>query len=1141
MKPTVEVLIGSPLSGDEAQFLARLFTDLSGQDVLVLANFEITKAGKSRQIDFIVITNSHAELLEHKALQGPIIGTDNGPWKLTNSAGQLVTYPGENPWFQASQSKYLLSDLMFAFSQKIAAIPGPLDRAFYREFDASVCIYPQLDPASKLTKGNFKAYVRGYPDCLSAIKLQTIPSGWRIPEWRRFAIEALGLRPVTLKQAIDQSALAASDLLNDYRRQLSASLAILPPVQFTEDEDYGEKLIEKLLRPENILLLGPSGCGKSFHLRHLLNRLVNRNEIPILVQAKHYTCQGIPNLIQHSVAAHYRGPVRDFLETCSLAGQRIVLIVDAVNECPTVHLSDLSDELKAFVMQSYGRLVVSGHDASQAPSDAIKTTVIMKPLTLIQKRAIYACYAGTQKDIDHLCGGFTNAYDLSLAGKCHEASAENISRVSLYDRYCRKNLPKDFEAVSLGFLRTFAANLENSLSFSVPRDEFDRLAEGFIGSHCESLTVIDKVRESHLLEVTDESVSFEHELLFIYFRAEHLRRVCGDDIDEIERQIRRPIYQELFEFILPRLKNESEIDRLLWSCTSTDVIERALRGGCGEIVRRVVETECAAVVEIAELDIQNINLIPHLIEREDGRRSVAHISVEGNRNWPPFELLLFTALFRSISDKSWRSRLLGLYFSTEEALQKAALRMAKREQIKFKAVWRETIRCLGLLSGNNELPALQLFNLVRLHGLLRLHPEDATAILDQVYSHLQTDPEREFSLLLLIHGIQELCRISPIIDIDRCIELLRISFSHGSWLTRIDALNLFRTLEWHSVRENSELRAKIRTELQKLDMSDPVVNTDLIEMLGVFGGMEPIVSSEQAERDFRQVLYPNAEFEEEIAKRCAQRPEYNREQMISAYAYSAIENMFEDVYVGVYSEAYESLSMEEKTKVLCIAGARKDGHGIASNWILAELSRKHDPQSLPVFLRYARKLHHDVFIYEASTDYLISIMACAMFMNDPPEYQEPVTQNEMAWSIVGQILFWHMKLEIDRIKAKERIIDLWAAARRAAAPAIPDVLRHLQQGMMIELGNRIPDLVELYRKEVRAVLEEAVIRRAEISSQIGPFSHLNKELVQYTVQTLGAIGNESSVLVLQPMIDDPEFGRNAVNAIFQIRRVSHVG
>jgi hypothetical protein len=240
-----------------------------------------------------------------------------------------------------------------------------------------------------------------------------------------------------------------------------------------------------------------------------------------------------------------------------------------------------------------------------------------------------------------------------------------------------------------------------------------------------------------------------------------------------------------------------------------------------------------------------------------------------------------------------------------------------------------------------------------------LHPQDAATILDQVYAQLQIEPEREFSLLLLISGTQELCRISPKVDVDRCIELLRLSFLHGSWLTRIDVLNLFRTLDWHSVRQDSALRAKIRTEVQKLDTSNPFVNTDLIEILGIYGGMEPIVSTEQAEHEFRRLLSPNAEFvripghgefEEEIAKRCALRPEYTREEMLAEHAHSAISNIFEGVYVGVYNEAYQSLSPEEKTKVLCMAGARKDGHGIATNWILAELSRKGDHKAYPFSL-----------------------------------------------------------------------------------------------------------------------------------------------------------------------------------------------
>lgn len=40
MAPTIELLIGSPVSGEKARFLKELFGDFNGQNVLILANFE---------------------------------------------------------------------------------------------------------------------------------------------------------------------------------------------------------------------------------------------------------------------------------------------------------------------------------------------------------------------------------------------------------------------------------------------------------------------------------------------------------------------------------------------------------------------------------------------------------------------------------------------------------------------------------------------------------------------------------------------------------------------------------------------------------------------------------------------------------------------------------------------------------------------------------------------------------------------------------------------------------------------------------------------------------------------------------------------------------------------------------------------
>jgi hypothetical protein len=1137
MPPTIELLIGSPLSGEEARFLMQLYADFSNQNVLLLANFEITKANRSRQIDFIVVTDDHAELLEHKNLRGPICGSDNGPWRLTNFAGQLVDYPGENPWSQASQAKFLLSDLMLAFANRGSA-PPPLNQAFFREFDASVCIYPQIDPGSQLTPGNFKAHVRGYQDCLTSIKSRPIKSNWRIPEWRRFATESLKLKPVTLTQAVDSRVSAALERLGAYRNRLASSLQDIPPLPSSDAENYGDALVRRLLLPENALLVGPSGCGKSFHLRHLVIQLNARDEVPILVQARRYRGQDFSSFIKQNLAPYDRGSIADFLSVCSLAGQRPVLVIDGLNECARPHTDDFDHGVQAFLTHTDGRLVVSGHESSQLPrSDTVKTTIHMGPLTLDQKRTIYGYYSGEVTNIDYFCAGFTNAYDLSLAGKSHGASSHSVSRVSLYDYYVRANVPKHAEALSLGLLRVFAATLEESFSFALSRDAFDRLAEEFLQRQGASLVALDEIRQSRLLQVTDDSVSFEHELLFLYFRAEHLRRRCND-ITDLDEQLRRPIHQELLEFVVARLTQKGEIARLLRTCTDAAVLERVLQGAAGDPVRHVATAECTALIDAAELDLQNVSLELQSVSRQDGKRLVGWSSVIGNREWTDFELLLFDALFRNLSDEFWQDRLLGLHFATERALYDASVKVANQEQFVLKAVWRETVRCMGILSaGRPALPALELLASARRHQFCSLHREQAINILEKIDAQVRIGPYRELSLLLLIYGTQELCSAGLPVDISRCTDLLRLSFSHASALTRIDALGLFRRLSWHGSTQDPATRAQIKAELQKLEMNNPMVNTDLIGVLGEFDAIDPPVPLDTATQEFQRLLYPDADFEKELAARLRSQPDYNRTQIVAEYAYSAVGNIFEDVYLGVYSEAYESLTPKEKTMVLVSAGMKKDPYGFATDWILSALSRQHDPKSLPVFLRYATKIELDSpFLYEAATAFVISMVACAEILTEPPPYQGSDTQQDQAWSILGRILFWHARKTVDSATAATRIRDLWSEASGTPAPAVPDALHQLTHGMTSHLMAEPIDLVASYPKEVRQVLEESIKRRNEIATLIGTFPDQQRERVQSTIQLLGRIGNDSTASLLQELTDDETFGKDAVDAIFQIRR-----
>ncbi len=1136
MKPTVDLFIGSSLSGEEARFLVRLISDLSAHKALIFANFEVGSAGKSRQIDFLIVTEKHTELLEHKSLRGPVFGTENGRWRLKDNAGKIVAYPGENPWSQASQAKIVLSDAMLDFAKNAAGIPLPINHAFFREFDASVCIYPQIHPESRVTKGNFKAHVRSYSDCLASLLSRQIRSNWGIVEWRRFAIEALGLRSATLQQALDTKAVFASDEINGYFGRLLSSLQSIPPLGTSSNPNYGPGLIEQLLQPENLLLVGPSGSGKSFHLKHTAVEAIGRDHIAIVIQPKSYRVQGFLNLVQQAIVPYYSGPPTSFISACRLTGLPILLIVDGINECPPDCLDDLSLEIRGFLTQHDARVIVAGHSTQSFP-DLIQTTIKMAPLSLDQKRAIYAHYAGTSEHIDHLCAPFTNAFDLTLAGKSHSINTGHVSRVELYDRYCRASLPAHLQAVSLGLLRLFAAELQNALSFSLPRGKFDQLAEDFLKTEYLPLRVLDELRTVRLLDVTEESVSFDHELLLVYFRAEDLRRLCKD-ANQLEEWLRRPMYQDLLEFILPRISAEDDAVHLISTCATSDLIQKALAGECGDLAQKAIRTQCNVVLDRAEQDLDNIGIRVHSIERENGKVSVTWAEVEGNHDWTSYELSLFAALINSLDDDAWRHRLFTLFSMTEAALHVAAENTAQREGFKFKGVWRETVRCVGYLSSpKTQLPALQILEASRMHQLWSAHRELAGPMLEEVLDRVRRDPTREFSLLLVIHGMTELSRTQSETIVDRCIELLRMSSSHGSYLTRIDALELFRRLAVHASPQYPDRRADITAELERFDKSDPVVNTTLLEILGCYGAIDPLVPHEIALHELRRLVAPDAEFEAEITKRLGQQGNSDRDAIIAEFAYSSIARIFEGVFQGVYSDAYESLTYDEKVQVLCAAGMRREGFGFATDWILAELARLRDPRSLPVFLKFGATFNlKNPFVHESVSSYIISMIACANFLKEPPEHYGADTAIERAWYLVGCICFWNARLEIDSGAAVQKIRELWTEARGSLAPAMPDVLYHVTGTLMTEMLSRSVNLVSIYPNEVRGVLEEALNRRDEISTLIGRAESFKNERIKSTIELLGKIGSDSTVLLLQKLVDHRKFGYSAVDSIREIRR-----
>ena len=629
MKPTVTILIGAPVSGDEARFLHKLTADLTPTGALILANFVVDE----RQIDFVVVTPTYAALIELKNFPRPIFGDRNGVWKYLDAAGNRVRYPGMNPWQQTLKQKYALSDAMKQYQRRITDLPSPSGASFYGEFAAFVCVYPAIHPGSRVTAGDHKVEVRSYPEVVDLIRSGGKPSTWTSADWQRFAEEHLNLSRVSLEEATDCRVQNAHIIVDAYRERIRTILGTgLPPLIDLTDAFCGSKFVGQLQQPRNFLMLGPSGSAKTFHLHHVaIACAADETEVPLLIEAAKYRGGEFWSVLRHGVAPFCREDPKELLDAIKLCGQKPLLLVDALNECAGSFVLGLLKGVQAFALRFDARIVVTSKQHFELAGELKAEAVPLQLPDDNQKRIIYAHHAGVRAspELDRFCAAFTNAYDLTVAGRCHSAGAPPRTRVALYDRYVRQCLPHH-TAVLTALLRTIASVLSETIAVAITRDRFERIAEDFLAREGATLDLIDVLASSRLVRLSSDSFTFEHELLAKYFRAEALRRTASN-ASLLAAELRRPINQDLVEFVLPRFTDSAELAEVLASTNDVGFLADVCAGNYGVPAQRVLVEEATQLLEAAIADVPNLTARCVSAAADDGRRRLVDLEVSGAR------------------------------------------------------------------------------------------------------------------------------------------------------------------------------------------------------------------------------------------------------------------------------------------------------------------------------------------------------------------------------------------------------------------------------------------------------------------------------------------------------------------------------
>jgi hypothetical protein len=1127
----MEIMIGAPVAGSEAMVLRQICRDIGSIDVLLLVNFEVNH----RQIDFLVVTNNYVAIIELKCFHGPIFGDINGDWLLEDFNQQKKPYAGGNPWQQALGQKFAISDTMAAFQANHPNAPQPLGKAFYSEFDAFVCVYPEIDPRSQVTKGDFKVKVHSYDDVLRLVRVETKPRSWTESHWRDFAKNHLNLKSATLEEATDSRVAKSESMVAEYRGRLRQFLNHnLPPLlSGSAEANHGFALIKRLRCSRNQLLVGASGSTKSFHLRHLAVELSeDSEEVPIIVYPKNYRGGPVWPLLQRCAAPFLKAKFTELLDAMSLTGCQPVLIIDALNECPAQHFAEFLRGIQAFVLQYRARILSASQSDTDLPAELHSEPVLIPLPEGGEKRKIFAHHAGVAatEEISHFCESFSNAYDLEIAGKCHSRGQPPTSRWELYGRYVRDSL-MGHTVVASAFFRRIAGAMGDSLTVTVGRDEFERRAVLFFTEQQEFLAIIDELLSHRLLQVGDEYVSFEHELLLDYFRADHLACSCSSFCDLV-REMQRPRNCSLLELTLPQQRDPREVDQLLHCADNSAVLSAAFRGQCGQAAQRVVRNHCYTLVDNAPKDEAEIAFECQTFQDDNGKTRFVSLVESHKRSWTKYGRLLCEVIAENLDEPVLREKFLNMFDQSEAHIFGAARAAVKRAGFRARAADGEVVRQYGSGLQYQDPPFIctAILAAIRNSYSFSKRPRRKLPILDDLLSRVRTRTIKCFSLAILLDSERY---VPGEVSLDVKIELAQSAWDTGICHLRLAGTDLIHSMRHEAEEEGLQRLEQIRAVLNGFETKNIFINSMVVEVLAMYEGFEPPVSPDAALEEISSIVDTDQPPSPEDLKLLE--PQQTWEQFQRDRAYDALGKIFEDIFQGSYFSAYSQLSVPEKARILSLA-AMASRPGFHTDWILIELLNHGDANALPVFRHFASRLDRDTSVPQDMIGaYLAGVRGCARWSEAPPVYLDTSSKDHLAWGAVGEILFWTLRA-LESQDSRRRIEDLWHILRKECAMALPDILHNLQHSQWrFDKGSPPIDLVEICPDQVRPILHEAIPNRRGLTSLFRHGGSVDSRVFQNVISDLGRIGDEASITALNQILDDSEWGRFAVAAVHAIR------
>jgi hypothetical protein len=1111
---TVEVFWGEePSVRSEVQFLDQLKADLTscGTSAIILANFFTHRS--SRQIDFLVVTDNHVSHVELKNYTAPLVGHTNGPWSSRRPDGSLEIIDRQNPYTQAQECKLALSDDMHALSVQDSSIPSPSQgRKFYTQIDSVVCIFPRLADGSQVPD-DFKVKTLGYADFLSFLTRPGVHPQWNRHHWAVFIRMMALANATTSGQEI--AANTAQQEIRDYSRRFkefygSRLHELVPlPLHLGATTVSSTQLVGMLQQARHVQLVGPSGCGKSHLAKHTALAMQTGDFVAVIVEAGMYEGRLLP-LLNRSVGRFSTKSADELQRAAAINGQTVLLVVDGFNECPAPLRERLLGDLSAFCLRTPALTLITSQAEVALPEALAGALIGAGQLGETDRQAVLSSYGSPE--ILQLCEPFSTAYELSIASEC-AAELTAATRANLFDAFIRKRLSKTpSPAYTRDALRRLALVMDERFTTWLSVDDVWRIAEQFLAERSAPANVIDEVLSCSITTTQQGKFSFSHELLGRFLAAEALLLGHRDPAELVD-ELKKPRHQDLAAFVATLEGDVARVKQLLTGLAEPRLFAGALRGSFGAVAARVARSSALELLRSITSGMESTTFTI---------RNAYEVDVAGGYEVSASEHALLTAVGAVVVQGQFVQEVVALLDATDAACRRSADVQATRGTRPDVSTMVAAVQAGPSGTSTNVAARTLQEASERAHIDLRFRRHENTArISTEEIAALVADADlHSHGRLLLVCSM-----LSSVIGVEAAAQVPRIlRLCWDSTAYHVQLKGLMTAQVFAAVVDGHPLHDEMVAVLDSIDTTniDIMRSTMVVDAMNSYDMLESPVEVSHATAEIKAILQGDL-----TSEQCER-------------AYGLVTAQFEDIVGEAYWTAIDALDPQQRTELYTIAALGAPPHGFWNDWLLRRLIDAEDRRTLPAFVLWATRLNMDTpYIQGVGSCYALAMEGSAQLMERPPQLKDCQGQDAEAWQCYGAIIFWLHRSELSRDDIAERCAPLWRRLATDLAPAAADALywlSHPSVAVSSEGKPILPKLIGTFREELRNMLEWSLEHRQSLTSIFGHRGHGSPirgrgGLADYIINTLGHVGNVSTVELLRTYADDSILGSTAIKSI----------